>query len=171
MEAIFLLPSIKLDRLIQFTDNQDMNDLRDLYQQVLIDHNQHPHNFCRIEDANFEKEGYNPLCGDQITLYVNEDNGIITDICFQGSGCAISTASASMMTDIVKNRTKEEILDIFNEFQHLVTTGEAKSKEKLGKLVILSGVAEYPMRIKCATLPWHTLRAILTGDKNKISTE
>lgn len=148
-----------------------MNNLRDLYQQILIDHNQHPHNFCSLDNPNHEKEGFNPLCGDKITLYVNEKDGIITDVCFQGSGCAISTASASLMTDAVKNKTIEEILELFNEFQKLVTTGKNESPEKLGKLSILAGVAEFPMRIKCATLPWHTLKAILTKDQNKISTE
>jgi nitrogen fixation protein NifU and related proteins len=138
-----------------------MNELRDLYQQMIIDHSQHPHNFCTITNPNHSKEGYNPLCGDKITLYINEKNGIITDACFQGSGCAISTASASLMTDIIKNKSVEEVLELFTEFQKLVTTGETEHPEKLGKLTVLSGVAEFPMRVKCATLAWHTLKAAL----------
>ena len=148
-----------------------MNDLRDLYQQIIIDHSQHPHNFCPLEQASHKKEGFNPLCGDKITLYVNEKSGLITDICFQGAGCAISTASASLMTDAIKNKTIEEALEVFTEFQKLITTGKADHPEKLGKLSVLAGVVEFPMRIKCATLPWHTLKAVLTKDQNIISSE
>jgi len=117
------------------------------------------------------KEGYNPLCGDKITLYVNEKNGIITDICFQGSGCAISTASASLMTDVVKGKNVKEVLELFDEFQKLVTTGKTGDSAKLGKLAVFAGVFEFPMRIKCATLAWHTLKAALAKDPNIISTE
>ena len=148
-----------------------MNDLRDLYQQMIVDHSQHPHNFCSIAHPSHSKEGYNPLCGDKIILYLNEKNGLITDVCFQGSGCAISTASASLMTDMIKNKHIEEILEIFNEFQKLVTTGKTEHPEKLGKLTVLSGVAEFPMRVKCATLPWHTLKAALEKDQQIVSTE
>ena len=148
-----------------------MPDLSDLYQQIIIDHSQHPHNFCTLEHPSCSKDGYNPLCGDKITLYVNEKNGVITDICFQGSGCAISTASASLMTDIAKGKTIVEILDLFDDFQKLVTTGELKNPEKLGKLAVLVGVHEFPMRVKCATLAWHTLKAALVKDPNTISTE
>jgi nitrogen fixation NifU-like protein len=148
-----------------------MPDLSDLYQQIIIDHSQHPHNFCTLEHPSCSKDGYNPLCGDKITLYVNEKNGIITDICFQGSGCAISTASASLMTDAVKGKTIVEILELFDEFQKLITTGEIKNPEKLGKLAVLAGVHEFPMRVKCATLAWHTLKAALAHDPNTISTE
>lgn len=148
-----------------------MPNLSDLYQQIIIDHSQHPHNFCTLEQPSCSKDGYNPLCGDKITLYLNEKNGIITDICFQGSGCAISTASASLMTDVVKGKTIAEVLELFDEFQKLVTTGEIKNPEKLGKLAVLAGVYEFPMRVKCATLAWHTLKAALAKDPNTISTE
>ncbi|MBU0745030.1 MAG: SUF system NifU family Fe-S cluster assembly protein [Gammaproteobacteria bacterium] len=148
-----------------------MNDLRDLYQQMIIDHSQHPHNFCTLEQPSHSKEGYNPLCGDKITLYINEENGIITNVCFQGSGCAISTASASLMTDIVKNKTVTEVLELFDEFQKLVTTGKVDDPEKIGKLSILAGVSEFPMRVKCATLPWHTLKAALTKEEGVASAE
>lgn len=148
-----------------------MNDLRDLYQQIIIDHSQRPHNFCSLENSTSSKEGYNPLCGDKITLYVNEENGIVTDIGFQGSGCAISTASASLMTDAVKNKSLEEILELFTEFQKLITTGKTEHPEKLGKLAILAGISEFPMRVKCASLAWHTLKAALIKDKNIVSTE
>lgn len=119
-----------------------------LYLMVMsIDHSQHPHNFCILEHPSCSKDGYNPLCGDKVTLYVDEKNGIIADICFQGSGCAISTASASLMTDAIKGKTITEVLEIFDEFQKLITTGETKNSEKLGKLAVLAGVHEFPMRV------------------------
>jgi nitrogen fixation NifU-like protein len=149
----------------------NMSDLEDLYQQVIIDHSQHPHNFCTLKHPSYSKEGYNPLCGDKLTLYVNEKNGIITDICFQGSGCAISTASASLMSDTVKGKTIAELLELFDEFQKLITTGKTAKAEKLGKLTVLAGVSEFPMRVKCATLAWHTLKAALVKDPSIISTE
>lgn len=148
-----------------------MSNLIDLYQQIIIDHSQHPHNFCTLERPSCTKEGYNPLCGDKLTLYVNEKNGIITDICFQGSGCAISTASASLMTDAVKGKTIAEILELFSEFQLLVTTGKLNNLNKLGKLEVFAGVFEFPMRVKCATLAWHTLKATITKDPKIITTE
>lgn len=148
-----------------------MSDLDDLYQQVIIDHSQHPHNFCTLEHPSCSKDGYNPLCGDKLTLYLNEKDGIITDVCFQGSGCAISTASASLMSDAVKGKTIAEALELFDEFQKLVTTGKTENPEKLGKLAVLAGVSEFPMRIKCATLAWHTLKAALIKDPHTISTE
>lgn len=148
-----------------------MSDLRDLYQQIIIDHSQHPHNFYLLEPSDYSKEGYNPLCGDKIILYLNEQNGIITNIGFQGSGCAISTASASLMTEAIKNKTIDEALVLFNEFQQLLTTGKAGSPEKLGKLAVFAGVTEFPMRIKCATLAWHTLRAALTKEPKIAATE
>jgi nitrogen fixation NifU-like protein len=148
-----------------------MPDLTDLYQQIIIDHSQHPHNFCTLKHSNHSQEGYNPLCGDKIMLYVNEKNGIITDIGFQGSGCAISTASASLMTDAVKGKTIAEAIELFNEFQKLITTGKTENPEKLGKLAVLAGVSEFPMRIKCATLAWHTLKATLAKNSDIVSTE
>lgn len=148
-----------------------MPELSDLYKQIIIDHNQHPHNFRTLEHPSYSKEGYNPLCGDKITLYISEKNGIITDIGFQGVGCAISTASASLMTDAVKGKTTEEILELFVALQKLVTTGKIQKAEKLGKLAVLAGIFEFPMRVKCATLAWHTLKAALTKVPNIVSTE
>jgi nitrogen fixation protein NifU and related proteins len=149
-----------------------MTDLTELYQQLIIDHSQRPHNFCILDKPSYTKEGFNPLCGDKINIYVKEKDGIITDISFQGSGCAISTASTSLMSDLVKGKSIEEIFELFNEFQTLITTGEIKNNNKLGKLIALAGVSEFPMRIKCATLPWHTLKAVLLKKSdNIISTE
>lgn len=159
-----------------------MSDLRDLYQEIIIDHSKHPRNFCALHDANHTEEGYNPLCGDKIKLYVkvNDATGIIEDVCFEGSGCAISTASASLMTEAIKGKTIQEALALFEDFQKLVTApidqqhnnkNEAIA-EKIGKIAVLRGVAEFPMRVKCATLAWHTLKAALTNDdKEKITTE
>lgn len=138
-----------------------MNELQDLYQQMIIDHSQHPHNFCVLDNPSCMQEGFNPLCGDKINLYLNVKDGVITDVCFQGSGCAISTASASLMTEVVKNKTVAEVLELIDEFQKLVTTGKTDCPDKLGKLAVLSGVAEFPMRVKCATLAWHTLKSLL----------
>ena len=138
-----------------------MSELEDLYQQIIIDHSQHPHNFCELENSSCSRESYNPLCGDKITVYITKKDNIITDISFKGSGCAISTASASLMTDAIKGKTITEALDLFNEFKNLVTTGKTENIEKLGKLAVLAGISEFPMRIKCATLAWHTLNAIL----------
>lgn len=148
-----------------------MSNLKELYQQIIIDHSQCPHNFCVPKHSNHSKEGYNPLCGDKITLYLNEQNGVIIDIGFQGSGCAISTASASLMTDAVKGKSIKETLELFSKFQELVTTGKTKDKEIMGKLAVLAGVAEFPMRVKCATLAWHTLKAALTNNPEIVSTE
>lgn len=163
-----------------------MSDLRDLYQEIIIDHSKHPRNFCVLADANHIKEGYNPLCGDKIKLYVkiNEQTKIIEDVCFEGVGCAISTASASLMTEAIKGKTINEALKLFEDFQKLVTApidpqnkqNEAKNEAiaaKLGKIAVLRGVAEFPMRVKCATLAWHTLKAALINNKNEeqISTE
>jgi nitrogen fixation NifU-like protein len=149
-----------------------MSDLRDLYQQVIIDHSKNPRNFCVIEKPSCSKEGNNPICGDRLVLYINEKNGIIEKICFQGSGCAISMASASLMTELLQGKTVAEALQLFNEFQQLVTTKDnAKLAEKMGKLAVLAGVSEYPIRIKCATLPWHTLKAALQHENGKITTE
>lgn len=138
-----------------------MNEYSDLYQQMIVDHSQHPHNFCVPAHPGLSQEGYNPLCGDKIMLYVNQNNNIITDISFQGNGCAISTASASLMTDAVKGKTIAQALELFAQFQELVTAGKSENLQELGKLAVLGGVSEYPMRIKCATLAWHTLKSIL----------
>ena len=148
-----------------------MPDLNDLYQQVIIDHSKNPHNFCVLSHPTSSQEGFNPLCGDKVTIFLEEQNGIITNVCFQGSGCAISMASTSLMTDAIKGKTVEEALELFQEFQKLLTDNEHPNIEKLGKLAVLGGVSEYPMRIKCATLPWHTLKAALKKKPNKVTTE
>jgi nitrogen fixation NifU-like protein len=150
-----------------------MPDLRDLYQEVILEHSKAPRNFRRLQDANHHAEGFNPLCGDRLTIYVDMDGDAIRDISFQGSGCAISKASASMMTQSVKGRTKQEVDALFDNFRRLVTgqlNGENGSPD-LGKLAAFSGVSEYPVRVKCATLPWHTLRAALHGEHETVSTE
>jgi len=148
------------------------SELRDLYQQVIIDHSKNPRNFCICEGANHIKEGYNPLCGDKIKLYIKEKNGIIEDVCFQGIGCAISMSSASLMSEAIKGKTIAEAMKLFDEFQKLLTVKDYKEDAKLlGKLEVLAGVAEYPMRIKCATLPWHTLKAALNDEEKEVTTE
>jgi len=145
-----------------------MSDLSELYQQIIIDHSREPHNFKALKEANYIREGFNPLCGDKVKLFVHLENNHILDLGFQGSGCAISTAAASLMSDAVKGRTPAEVLEMFQEYQELVTTGKCKNQEKLGKLITLAGVAEYPMRVKCATLAWHTLKQLLAEvDENQ----
>ena len=148
-----------------------MSDLRELYQEVILDHSKNPRNFRFPEPHDHEAEGYNPLCGDRLTLKLRLENGRIADIGWQGSGCAISTASASTMTETVKGRTLEEVSSIFEQF-HDVVTGEdpLPDPEVLGKLAVFAGVSAYPMRVKCATLAWHTLQAALEGE-GKVSTE
>jgi nitrogen fixation NifU-like protein len=150
-----------------------MSDLRDLYQEVILEHSKSPRNYRKLEVANCTAEGYNPLCGDHFTLYVDVEGDSIRDIGFQGSGCAISKASASMMTQSVKGRSKAEAQDLFRKFHDLVTNQPAGNgdKEKLGKLTVFSGVSEFPVRVKCATLAWHTLQAALEGKQQPVSTE
>ena len=147
-------------------------ELRDLYQEVIFDHNRSPRNFRVMEDANRKVEGFNPLCGDRLTLFLKIEDGIIQDASFQGSGCAISTASVSLMTEIVKGKTEQEAMDLFEKF-HKMTTGkdEDVSMEAVGKLAVLAGVREYPARVKCATLAWHTLDAAIKNQEESISTE
>jgi nitrogen fixation protein NifU and related proteins len=141
-----------------------MFDLKDLYQEVIVDHNRSPRNFGKLENPDRTLEGFNPLCGDRLTLYVNMNDKTIDEISFDGSGCAISVASASLMTDAVKGKTTEEAEDIFNNFHQLVTSDAGgQDLEKLGKLAALAGVREYPTRVKCATLCWHTLHSVLEG--------
>jgi nitrogen fixation NifU-like protein len=147
-------------------------DLRDLYQEVIFDHNRNPRNFRVIENPSREVEGFNPLCGDRLTLFLAIDDGIITDASFQGSGCAISTASVSLMTEIIKGKTEQEAEDLFKVFHKMVTGKEENiSLEAVGKLAVLAGVREYPARVKCATLAWHTLDAAIKDEANSISTE
>lgn len=153
-----------------------MSELRDLYQEVILDHQRHPRNFRTMPDATRRQEGYNPLCGDRITLYVKIRDNRIEDIAFQGSGCAISTASASVMTEAVKGKTIEEAQALFHAFHELVTGQDLASSSSgprpmLGKLAVFSGVREFPVRVKCATLAWHTLRAALEGRDETVSTE
>ena len=150
-----------------------MTDLRELYQTTILDHNKKPRNFCKPESANREADGWNPLCGDKVTVYLTVDDDLVQAVGFQGSGCAISIASASMMTQAVKGKKLDEVLEVFDRFHELVTgppVGQA-DLEALGKLGVFSGVREYPMRVKCATLPWHTLRSALRGDGEIAKTE
>ena len=138
-----------------------MSDLSDLYQEVILDHNKRPRNFHAIEQPSHTAEGYNPLCGDRLNLFVKVEGGVITEVGFQGSGCAISKASASLMTDAIKGRTVEEARHLFRRFHRMVTTPPDKAVEDMGKLSVLAGVREFPVRVKCASLAWHTLKAAL----------
>lgn len=147
------------------------DDLRELYQEVILDHNKRPRNRGRVEEPTAEADGHNPLCGDQVHVTIHTQNGLIDAIAFEGQGCAISTASASLMTEAVKGKTIVQAEAIFREFQDMVTSPDSQAEhDDLGSLVALAGVREYPVRIKCATLPWHTLHAALIGD-GKVSTE
>jgi nitrogen fixation protein NifU and related proteins len=144
-----------------------MSELRDLYQEVILDHNKRPRNFRTLEGATRTKEGFNPLCGDRLTLYVRLDGDLIQDVAFQGSGCAISKASASLMTDAVKGRTVGEARELFARFHEMVTAAPDGPLEErgLGKLAVFAGVREYPARVKCASLAWHTLHAAVAPDE------
>jgi nitrogen fixation NifU-like protein len=146
-----------------------MSDLRELYQEVILDHYKTPRNFRKLERANRQAEGYNPLCGDKVNLYLEVENGILRDIGFQGSGCAISTASASMMTESLKGKSEADAEALFQRFHDLITGKSSPSD--LGKLAVFSGVREFPVRVKCATLAWHTLRAALEGRPDPVATE
>lgn len=148
-------------------------ELKELYQQVILDHNKSPRNFRKMNNASSKAEGYNPLCGDHIDVYVLVEDGIVKDISFNGEGCAISKASASVMTSMLKGKTKEETEKLFNKFHNLVTgkLGDDPDVEDLGKLAVFAGVQEFPIRVKCASLAWHTLMAALADNKNKVTTE
>jgi nitrogen fixation NifU-like protein len=149
-----------------------MSDLRDLYQEIILDHGKSPRNFGPLEGANRNSEGHNPLCGDHIEVHaVVDKGGRIQDVKFEGHGCAISTASASMMTDAVKGKTVEEAKVLFEHFHDLVTKDDALPEEDMDKLMVLAGVREFPMRVKCATLAWHTLNAALENEEQPVSTE
>lgn len=151
-----------------------MLDLKDLYQEVIVDHNRNPHNFGKIEHPDRMVEGFNPLCGDRLNLYVNFAGDKIKDISFDGSGCAISVASASLMTDAMKGKTVAEAEQMFNLFHDQVMNendNQPEHVEKLGKLAALLGVKDYPARVKCATLCWHTLHSALQGDQETVTTE
>jgi nitrogen fixation protein NifU and related proteins len=148
-------------------------DLRELYQEVILDHNKRPRNFRVPDPMNRKAEGYNPLCGDKITVFMYVEGNTIKDLGFQGTGCAISKASASMMTDALKGKTMSEATAFFEQFHAMVTapaTSEVKT-DALGKLAVLSGVREYPMRVKCASLAWHTMKAAMTAEHEVVSTE
>ena len=149
-----------------------MSELSELYQQVILDHNKKPRNFRRIEDANRHAEGYNPLCGDQLTVYMQLEDEVVRDVSFEGSGCAISKAAASMMTQSVKGKTKEEAETLFGEFHRMVTgeLNEETEPHHLGRLTIFAGVRDFPARVKCASLSWHTMHAAL-NNREETSTE
>ena len=150
-----------------------MADLDDLYQEVILDHNKSPRNFRAMAGANRKAEGYNPLCGDHVTVFLRLQDGVIKDISFQGSGCAISKASASMMTAELKGKTEADAYPLFGDV-HKMLTGEAENpggEARVGKLAILSGVCKFPARVKCASLAWHTVNAALAGDARPATTE
>jgi nitrogen fixation protein NifU and related proteins len=148
-----------------------MSDLSELYQEVILDHNRRPRNFRALEDASRTQEGYNPLCGDRLTLYVKLEGDRIADVAFQGSGCAISKASASLMTEALKGKTVDEARTLFEKFHDMVTSAPDTVAADLGKLSVLAGVREYPTRIKCASLAWHTMKAAVAGEQGTVSTE
>ncbi len=149
-----------------------MSELSELYQQVILDHNKKPRNFRKLENANHTADGYNPLCGDQLTIYLDLEDGLVKEVGFEGSGCAISKASASMMTQAVKGKSKEQAENLFQEFHSMVTgeLNEETEENNLGNLKIFAGVREFPVRVKCATLAWHTLHAAL-NKQDQVSTE
>jgi nitrogen fixation protein NifU and related proteins len=147
-----------------------MSDLQDLYQEVILDHNRRPRNF-RALDAGRKAEGYNPLCGDRLTVYLRVEDDVIKEATFQGSGCAISKASASLMTDVVKGKTVAEAEALFERFHRVVTASPDAPVEDLGKLSVLAGVRQFPVRVKCATLAWYALRAAAEARDEIVSTE
>ena len=149
-----------------------MSDLTDLYQEVILDHNRRPRNFRAIDRAPRTQEGYNPLCGDRLMVYVKLDGDRIDDVAFQGTGCAISKASASLMTEALKGKTVEEASALFDRFHDMITSSSETTPPDLGKLSVLSGVREFPTRIKCASLAWHTLKAAVSEQTpDPVSTE
>ena len=150
-----------------------MNDLQDLYQDIIMDHNRRPRNFGPVEQPTHKKEGYNPLCGDQIELELKIVDGIVVDVGFTGVGCAISKSSASMMTEEIKGKTLEVVTSMFEQFRQMITVNNENDLDVdlLGDLEILQGVSQYPARIKCATLSWHTLNSALEGDGDTVTTE
>ena len=153
-----------------------MSEIRELYQEVILDHGKSPRNFGKLDTANHESHGHNPLCGDTVTVYLDVDEGIIKKIGFEGRGCAISIASASMMTEVLKGKKVEAVSILFDRFHDLVTNDKNPVGDKLDnsdfeKLFVLSGVREFPMRVKCATLAWHTMQAAIKDNKTEVSTE
>lgn len=146
-------------------------NMRDLYQDLIVDHNRSPRNFRRMDNATRSLQGFNPLCGDKLTLYVLLDRNVITDVSFEGSGCAISVASASLMTEKLKGHTIQQAETLFGKMHDLLTGTSEADAEQLGKLAALGGVKAYPMRVKCATLSWHTLHAVLANEHEPVTTE
>ncbi len=149
-----------------------MSDLQDLYQEVIIDHSKRPRNFGKLAQGGRKMEGHNPLCGDRLTLYVDVADGVVKDVAWEGAGCAISTASASIMTQALKGKSIDEADQMIEGFQHLVTgRPQPEGAPPLGKLEVFAGVCEYPSRVKCASLAWHTMRSVLHGKSEPVSTE
>jgi nitrogen fixation protein NifU and related proteins len=149
-----------------------MSELTDLYQEVILDHNRRPHNFRVIDTPTAKQEGFNPLCGDRLTLYLTLDGDVIKDVAFQGTGCAISKASASLMTDAIKGKTVTEARELFEQFHSMITSDTDTEAADLGKLSVLAGVREFPTRIKCASLAWHTMKAAVAHETDApVSTE
>jgi len=150
-----------------------MSDLRELYQEVVLDHSKRPRGYGKLDGATHRAQGYNPLCGDQLELELQIESGVVRDVRFTGKGCAISTASASLLTEAVRGRTLEESHRLFEQFHAAITTpsGEAIDAAQLGKLAALTGVREFPMRVKCASLAWHTLEAAARGQGAPVTTE
>ena len=148
-----------------------MNELDDIYQEIVLEHSRKPRNFRKLEEADRIQEGYNPLCGDQYTIYISIDGDTISDISFQGAGCAISKASASMMTEELIGKTKNQASRIFEAFRSMITKDNENITEELGDIEVLQGVSQYPTRIKCATLSWHAMHAALDEQDGDISTE
>jgi nitrogen fixation NifU-like protein len=149
----------------------ETGDLRDLYQEVIFDHYKRPRNQGALADPSHHAEGHNPLCGDRVTIYLKVEDGVVQDVTFEGAGCAIATASASLMTEALKGRTLDEANALFRSFHDMVTDAPAKEAPGLGKLEVLAGVREFPARVKCATLAWHTLNAALAKRRQPVSTE
>ena len=148
-----------------------MMDLRELYQEIIIDHNRNPRNHHKMGDATCQAQGFNPLCGDKLTVYLHLDGDVISDISFLGCGCAISQASASLMTEVLQGKTTDEAHELFQRFHAMLTIEDDPSPETLDKLAVMAGVRTFPARVKCATLAWHTLESALKNEKNTVSTE
>ncbi len=150
-----------------------MSELRDLYQEVVLDHGKNPRNFRHMDDANRQSVGFNPLCGDKLTLFVRYEDDVVVDVSFQGSGCAISTASASLLTETIKGKRREEVERLLGEFITMLTSEDAAQVDArtIGKLAVFSGVRDFPVRVKCATLAWRTLEAALLDSKDEVTTE
>ena len=146
------------------------DDLQELYQQVILDHSRSPRNFHKLDLANRISHGHNPLCGDRVTVYLHLEGDVIRDVSFQGEGCAISKASASIMTEMLKGKTRQEAREVFDKFHAMITSG-APSLDELGKLGVFAGVSKFPARVKCAILPWHAIAATLEGKETVVSTE